>query len=294
MEFIPIYLLILAAFASAAALLILKTTGRESKLPTTTTDMVQDYLAKLRHNLERSRTGITVEEYFIMKFGIPALMAFMAYFLSDNYSLMLVLILMGFMLPDMIIMLKKGSENKKFESRFIRALAQMAAGLHSGMTVEQAIDSVITCELLHEHIREDFKILSAKMKLGIPISDAFYQFAEMTESNDAKDVATAITIMTEVGGDAGTAIEKIQKNIENRLLYRKKRESMMTESKLIALVADVMPIIILVGTYIFMPGTIESYFESTTMTLIFIVIIGILLVGSLVVHRMLKNKIDAS
>ena len=207
---------------------------------------------------------------------------------------MLIFILLGFMMPDILVKLRKGSENMKFETRFVRALSQMASSLHSGMTVEQAIDSVVNCELLHKSVREDFQLLSSKMKLGIPISQAFYEFAEITESKDAKDVATAITIMTDVGGDAGVAIEKIQKNIEDRLLYRKKRESMMTESRLIVIVSDIMPLLILTGIYVFMPGAIQSFFESGMMMVIFIGIIALLLVGSIVVHKMLSDKIDAT
>ena len=107
-------------------------------------------------------------------------------------------------------------------------------------------------------------------------------------------MATAITIMTAVGGDAGVAIEKLQKNIEDRLMYRKKRESMMTESKIIVLFADLMPIVILIGTYLFMPDTIQSYFQSPILTVAFIIIISILLIGSIVVHKMLGNKIDVN
>ena len=185
-----------------------------------------------------------------------------------------------------------GSADKKFEDRFVRALTQMASSLHSGMTVEQAIDSVVNCELLHESIRDDFRILSSKMKLGTSISDAFFKFAKDTENKDVFDVATAITIMTDVGGDAGEAIEKLQKNIEDRLMYRKKRQSMMTESQIIVLFADIMPIVILAGTYLFMPEVIKSYFESSVMTIAFLVIVAILLVGSVVVHKMLGNKMD--
>ena len=205
---------------------------------------------------------------------------------------MLILIILGAMLPNMFLMIQKGSADKKFEDRFVRALTQMASSLHSGMTVEQAIDSVVNCELLHESIRDDFRILSSKLKLGTSISDAFFEFAKDTENKDVFDVATAITIMTDVGGDAGEAIEKLQKNIEDRLMYRKKRQSMMTESQIIVLFADIMPIVILAGTYLFMPEVIKSYFESSVMTIAFLVIVAVLLAGSVVVHKMLGNKMD--
>lgn len=294
MEFLHIYLLVTAALGSLCAILITKVIYKETILKGESPTFVQKYIDDLAHKLERGRVGITVQQYFVFQLGCPAILAFTAYFISDDRTLMLIFILLGFMMPSVYINLQKESEDKKFEDRFVRALSQLASSLHSGMTIEQAIDSVVNCALLNDAIREDFQTLSSKLKLGMPIGDAFYDFAKMTGNKDAYDVATAVVIMTDVGGDAGVAIEKLQKNIEDRLLYRKKRESMMAESKVIALFADIVPIVILAGTYIMMPDTIESYFETPLMTAVFVGIIAILLIGSIVVHKMLGNKIDAS
>lgn len=292
MEFLHIYLLLAAAISCITAIFVTKVMQKNTILHRNSTTFIQKYLENLEHNLERSRTGITVQQFLVLQIGSPAILAFLSFFISDDRSLMLILIILGAMLPNMFLMIQKGSADKKFEDRFVRALTQMASSLHSGMTVEQAIDSVVNCELLHESIRDDFRILSSKLKLGTSISDAFFEFAKDTENKDVFDVATAITIMTDVGGDAGEAIEKLQKNIEDRLMYRKKRQSMMTESQIIVLFADIMPIIILAGTYLFMPEVIKSYFESSVMTIAFLVIVAILLIGSVVVHKMLGNKMD--
>lgn len=292
MEFLHIYLLVAAAISCITAIFVTKVMQKNTILHRNSTTFIQKYLENLEHNLERSRTGITVQQFLVLQIGSPAILAFLSFFISDDRSLMLILIILGAMLPNMFLMIQKGSADKKFEDRFVRALTQMASSLHSGMTVEQAIDSVVNCELLHESIRDDFRILSSKLKLGTSISDAFFEFAKDTENKDVFDVATAITIMTDVGGDAGEAIEKLQKNIEDRLMYRKKRQSMMTESQIIVLFADIMPIVILAGTYLFMPEVIKSYFESSVMTIAFLVIVAILLVGSVVVHKMLGNKMD--
>lgn len=294
MEFLHIYLLVAAALACITAIVITKVIQKKTLLPGSTPTFIQNYLDKLKHDLEKSRIGITVQQYIALQIGCPALLAFLSYFITDDRTLMLVLILLGALTPSMLLTLQKGTADKKFEDRFVRALAQMASSLHSGMTVEQAIDSVVNCELLHDDIRDDFRVLASQMKLGASISDVFFEFAQNTGNKDVYDVATAITIMTEVGGDAGVAIEKLQKNIEDRLMYRKKRESMMTESKIIAVFADVMPILILMGTYIFMPDAIHAYFESGTMMIMFIVIIALLLAGSVIVHKMLANKVDIS
>lgn len=294
MEYLHIYLLVFAAFSSFFAIFIVKVMDKSTVLENDNPDVIRKYIARVKHDLERSHVGIDVTQYFLLKIGCPAVLAFVSYFVSDNRTLMLIFILAGFFMPDMLLTLKKDSESKKFEERFVRALAQMAASLHSGITVEKAIDSVVDCELLNDSIRDDFRLLSSKLKLGKPLAEAFYDFAELSGSKDVYDVATAITIMNELGGDAGVAIEKLQKNIEDRLLYRRKRESMMTESKLIAFFSDIVPLVILAGTYVFMPDTISKYFETPTMTLAFMAIIAVMLLSSVIVHKMLGNKIDAS
>lgn len=294
MEFLHIYLLVAASIACLTAIAVTKVIQKETLLPETNPTFIQKYFDNLNTNLERSRIGITVQQYMALQIGCPALLAFFSYFVTDDRTLMLILILLGVMTPNMLLTLQKGSADRKFEDRFVRALSQMASSLHSRMSVEQAIDSVVNCELLHDDIRDDFRMLASQMKLGTSISDVFFKFAKKTGNKDVYDVATAVTIMTEVGGDAGEAIEKLQKNIEDRLMYRKKRESMMTESKIIAAFSDIMPILILVGAYLFMPEAIQSYFESGTMMTMFIVIILLLLIGSFIVHKMLENKIDIS
>lgn len=294
MEFLHIYLLATAAISCVFAALITQAMEKKPVLESGAPDFIRGYLNNLKKKLEQSRTGINLQQYFTLKIGIPALLAAVSYFISDDRTLMLVFIVSGFLIPDVAITLKRDSENKKFEDRFVRALAQMAASLHSGLTVEVAIDSVVSCELLSGSIRDDFRMLSSRLKLGFPLDEVFFEYAEKTGSKDVHDVATAVTIMNELGGDAGAAIEKLQKNIEDRLLYRKKRESMMTESKLIAIFADVVPLVILAGTYLLMPDTIAKYFESPEMTAVFLAVIIVMLIGSIVVHKMLDNKVDAS
>lgn len=294
MEFLHIYLLVSVAIFCVFGIFITIVMEKKPILDSHTPDFIRKYLMKLSRTLEQSRTGMNLQQYFMLKLGCPALLAVVSYFISDNRSLMLIFIAFGFLIPNVLITLKKDTENKKFEDRFMRALSQMAASLHSGMTVETSVDSVVNCELLDDSIRDDFRLISSSIKLGTPLETVFYEYADRTGSRDVYDVATAISIMNELGGDCGAAVEKLQKNIEDRLQYRKKRESMMAESKLIVIIADVVPLVILAGTYVLMPDTINAYFSSPTMTIIFIVIMALMLVGSVVVHKMLGNKIDAS
>ena len=293
LEFLHIYLVVIAAAACVTFILIFKVNDKKKTLDTGEKTVVEQYIEKKQLELERSRTNITLYEYFAMKMGFPAGMAVAAYFISPNRTLMLLFIAFGFILPNLFISMRKGNEDKKFTDRYVRALSQMASSLHSGMTVQQAVDSVAECELLHDSVREDFRTISAKMKLGVSIPEAFYEYAQKTENKDVYDTATAIDIMLTVGGQAGDAIEKILKNIEDRLLYRKKRESIMAESNIVALATDVMPLLTIALMYIVLPDLMSVYLEDTTYTVLFITMIGAMLLGSIVIRKMLKPGKDA-
>ena len=66
MEFIPIYLLVVAAVASVTALLITKVTVKETVLKSGRPTVIENYIRKLEHDLERSRVKITATEYIVM------------------------------------------------------------------------------------------------------------------------------------------------------------------------------------------------------------------------------------
>ena len=94
MEFLHIYLLIAAAVACVTAIFVTKVMQKTTILQGTGNTFVQKYLEKLEYNLRRSKTGITVQQFLAMQVGCPALLAFVSFFLSDDRSLMLILIIL--------------------------------------------------------------------------------------------------------------------------------------------------------------------------------------------------------
>ena len=79
MEFLHIYLLVAAAISCLTAILITKVIQKDTILRGDNTTFVQKYIENLQHNLERSRMGITVQQYFALQIGCPALLAFVSY-----------------------------------------------------------------------------------------------------------------------------------------------------------------------------------------------------------------------
>lgn len=291
--FVVILLAISAVYCFFGAF-ILKIASQKRVLGGKPDNFVYKGLVSLEKKLEHSGSSLTVSQYLAFQFIIPVLAGVLSGLFQDSILTAILLMVSIAMLPRLILAVKKSSEDRKFEDRYARALSQMASALHSGRTIGQAVDTVATCDLLDPQTQKEFMQISSKLKLGHPIPETFEEYAEETGSKDAKDVATAITIMLEVGGDPGKAIEKLQRDIENRLLYRRKRESMMTEGRIISIASDVVPILVLAGTAVLMPGTLQSYFESPLLLMVFAGMLVTMLVGSIVVHHMLDDKADVS
>lgn len=295
MEFMPLYLLIASIFLFLDISLIVAVISKKTKLGTKKEDFITKFLKEKERQLQRSKTGIALQSYLMALVLCPiTLAALVAWLLPSKPIMVIPVMIVGVFLPDMYVQSKKSKEDKLFPDRFAKALSQMASSLNANMSFEQAIDSVVENTLLSDTIRDDFRVISSRVKLGTPIPQAFEEYAELTKDADVKDTAVSIRIMMDVGKDEALAMKEIQKSIEDRLMYRKKREAMMTESKIMINFGDWMPLITVGGLYLLAPGMLSAFFESGQMMLIFIALIGMMVLGSLVMHKLIKQKNDIS
>lgn len=295
MQIFSIIMLAAGAVFSVFYILIIRVAFPQRTLVTTSSNnFVVRYIEEKEKEIVRCGTNMSILQYLALQFVLPFFVASATAFLTDDLLTTVLITAIVLIIPEGIIRIQKSIGNSKFEEKYMRALVQMASSLHSGKSIVQAVDSVVACDLLDANIRNDFAGMSAKLKLGTPIAEVFETYAEETGSSDAADVATTISIMIEVGGDPGKAIERLIKDIENRLMYRKKRKTMMSEGKIVAIAADIVPAGIVAGLFIFMPNTVRQYFESPVLMVAFIGLVAILIIGSIVVHKMLDDKIDIS
>lgn len=197
--------------------------------------------------------------------------------------------LVGFSIPEMVVRIQSAAQKQKFEERYARSLRQLSSALKSGLSLHQAIEDVCSSPFVHDDVKKEFQQLSAEVKLGVPIQEGFQHFADRVGFADAQDVAIAINMQTKVGGREGAVIESIAQNIGDRMMLRKEINSMFAGSNVTVTVLDVLPFGI-VGFLVFGASTfMHIYFESTGMFLLFLGLIGVMFIGSVITHSMIKN-----
>jgi len=227
-------------------------------------------------------------------FGAPLMIGLVCWLFTMNLSLSLILAPLGLVVPEVWVRMTAQKQKKLFDERYARALRSMASSLRSNQTILQAIDDVCTNTFIHESVREGFRRISSDLKVGISVRKAFNRFAEQCGSKDARDVAAAIAMQHEVGGNEAQVISNISQSINDRIMARKEIKALFADTTVMITVMDIMPVVILIGLYFGAPQYITPYFSSPMMTILFIGLIVVTLVGSFVIRRMARSAKEGS
>ena len=297
MEFTYIFILVTAVYLSLLGIVIIKTGDRKKVLTSMNEDksFIQDFIDKKELEIRRSRVEITIRQYMLLLIIAPVFLATVFFIFMPSIPILSIAgAVAGFYIPELWLKYMKSKEEEGYSEKFSKALNQMSASLTSKMSFEKSIEAVTKSELIDGNVKTDFKQLLADINVGIPVVKAFEKYAEFTENEDVRDTATAVSIMLELGKDEGEGIKKIQKNIEDRMLYRKQRKAMMTESKILVYTADFIPVLVLLIMMTTSKGTMEYYFSDIKMTVIFLGMIVWVLIGSVVIHKLMGETKDIS
>lgn len=238
--------------------------------------------------------GFSFRNYILLMLGAPLVIGLVCWLFTMNLTLSLILALFGLAAPEVWIRMTARKQKKLFDERYARALRSMASSLRSNQTILQAIDDVCKNTFIHESVQKSFRRVSSDLKVGISVREAFNRFAEQCGSKDARDVAAAITMQHEVGGNEAQVISNISQSINDRIMARKEIKALFADTTMMITVMDIMPVIILIGLYFGAPQYIAPYFASPMMTILFVGLIAVTLVGSFVIRRMARSAKEGS
>lgn len=252
-------------------------------------DIFTLFAQRKENSLKKNDINMSVNTYLVILVISPFIMFSMVFFLSKNIFIAIIAALIVLLVPDAIVTFLKNKSNKDFEIRYARSLEQLAASLKAGMTIIQAVQEVANNKFIHESIRKRYQKLNSDLQMGISVTDAFKNFAESTNSPDAKDIAIAIDVQNEVGGHEADVIMSIASDINSRLMLRKEIKSIFSGTTSMIYIMDIIPVLIMLFLSITDKTYTEYYFISSKNMIIFVFLAGCCLFGSIFNHRKLKK-----
>lgn len=288
-EFIPIIIALGAFFLLLAIAFILKIRSKKSLLGKNNQDFIDVFIQKRKTRLNSSMSPITWSKYIAILVLCPVALAAIGFFAFENKGYCFVLAVAGLCVPEIAVRITEKKHKEKFEEKYAVALRAFASALRSGLTIEQAIDNVGQNNFLDISIRNGFRQISSDMKVGIPLADAFQNFANENGSEDAADVAAVIAMQAQVGGSEARVITTIIQNINDRIMARKEIKALFADTSMLILIMDIMPFALLAILLFGARQMIEPFFESFGMTMLLVGIFVFTVVGSFVIRKIAKN-----
>lgn len=189
-----------------------------------------------------------------------------------------------------VFILKKMRTNKieKLTSQLPDALDLMARGLKIGHPLNVTVNSVATD--MPDPIGSEFGLISDQVSYGDNIVDAFIDFAERVECEDAQYLAASVGIQHGTGGNLSHVLHVLSKVIRDRATMRKRITAISAEGRLSAFILSILPLMIF-GMVNF---TTPSYYGDVSGDPLFmkfaIAIVTLVILQALILFKMVTFK----
>ena len=290
-EFAFIYVFLIFFAICISAVIIINITDKKSAF-IDLNDL--DFFTKLYKTkdemLRLNMPNISIKTYMALSIACPFVFGILLWALLPSKLFASLLALFSIFLPDFIIRIIIENKKRRYEERYVRALKAFASALKAGMSIQQAIQDVTNNIFISDDLREAFRQIDSDIRVGISIQDAFKSFAEKADNDDARDVACAITMQSAIGGSEGKVIESISKNIEDRLMTRKKIRSIFAATDYMVKILDIAPFLIVVLICLGMPDYVAPILENPLHMLVVLGILGFTVYGSISIRKKISRS----
>lgn len=232
------------------------------------------------------------KDYLIIKFLIGFLFSCIYIisiaftYKSFNILLCIIMFLIGFFVIDIILGIEFSQKQKKIEEDLLKAIIIMNSAFRSGRNIIQAVE--IVKEELDGPIKDEFKKIYLDMSYGLSFDLVFERFYERIKLEDARYIATSLSLLNKTGGDIVKIFGIIERSIFDRKNLKSELNSLTSSSRFVFKILLFLPFIFSSLIFILNPSYFKPLISETLgiITLIFIILLYTLYV--LVIKRILK------
>lgn len=288
-EFAFIYVLFVLVALCIAAIAIIHVREKKTRLYTEQPDFFEKFYQKKKTMLEINLPVLSFTMYVILLTVTPIVMGILFWLLFPNKTFAVFMGACCVLLPDFVIRILVETRRKRFEEKYVRALKSLASSLKSGMSIQQAVRDTADNPFISDDIKEGFRQIGADIKVGISVEEAFSIYAEKVDNNDARDVAAAIAMQAEVGGSEAAVIETIAKNIDDRMMTKKRIRAIFSGTDFMVTAFDVFPFLVVIIIYVLMPSYMEPIFNNPLLLTAYMGVLALSVIGSFIIRKRLRR-----
>lgn len=201
----------------------------------------------------------------------------------------LLMFLIGFFIPDIFVAFEFNKKRKRIEEDLLKAIIIMNNSFKSGRNIMQAIDTVKN--ELDGPIADEFKKIYLDITYGLSLEVVFNRFYERVKLEDAKYIASSLTLLNKTGGNIVRVFATIEKSIFNKKKLRNEMKSLTSASVFVFRVLVALPFVFSLIIYILNPAYFMPLFKSGVGIFFLIIIILLFSMYIFIIKRVLRVKI---
>lgn len=199
----------------------------------------QTYVEKTSRTLMGMFIFMDPQRLFVLNITVTIIPMLVAFCVTKNIVLIMVIGAICFSLPKLWIHLQKKFRVSKFESQLVDTLVMMASALRSGMNVMQAI------ELIEKEqdppTSQEFGLVLREYKVGVHLEQALENLADRIKLDDLSIWVICMNIVLSAGGNLTEMLDTLAEVIRERKKLDLKIKSTTAQGKLQAMVVTLLP-----------------------------------------------------
>lgn len=198
--------------------------------------------------------------------------------------------LVGFFLPDLFLKISFLKKQKQVEEDLLKAILIMNNSFKSGRNIMQAIYAVKT-ELIGP-IADEFEKIYLDITYGLSLEVVFNRFYERIKLEDAKYIASSLTLLNKTGGNIIQVFSTIEKSVFERKKLRNELKSLTAASVFVFRVLVFLPFIFILTIYCLNPTYFMPLFKNPIGILFLLLILLLFILYIFIIKKVLKVNIQ--
>lgn len=247
-----------------------------------------DLESRISQRLAGAGSALTAAEWLLLHAGVTVGAAVVGFIMSGAGFAVIGLVV-GAVGPWLYLKFRHSRRLSRFNAQLAETLGLMAGGLQAGLSLPQAIDSVVREG--SEPMASELQRALVEQRLGVDITDALEGVGQRMDSEDFEWIVMAIRIQREVGGNLAEILHTVSDTLREREYLRRQVKALSAEGRLSGYILSGLPPII--GLYMMFAN--PDYIRVLYTTLPGMLLLGVagflLALGSFAMAKLSKVEV---
>lgn len=242
----------------------------------------------LAEELEKSDISKKPEDFIIIWIVVTFVPGLLFMLIFKNQLIAPMLMVIGAVAPIIYIKSKQKKRRDTFESQLSDALMIASNCLKSGLTFNQAMDTISSeCE---EPIKSEFKRTVNEITFGSSQDVALEAMAGRVKSEDFDLVVSAVSIQRQTGGNLSEILDTIAGTIRERYKIRGEIKTMTGQGRVSGIIIGALPVALLLIMSLINKELIMNLFTTSTGNILLLISVGLETVGAIIINKIVTIK----